>query len=367
MAGLYIHIPFCRRKCPYCDFYSVNFSEETAEKYVAAVIHNIENYGNKFGKVPIESIYFGGGTPSILSGKALGRIISAADRNFSLENPEISLEANPCTVDLKKLAELRSNGFNRISIGVQSLVDSELKTLGRLHNSKTAIDVILDAKRAGFENISADLMIGTVGQTFSSLATSIERLVALPISHISAYMLKIEEGTAYDCEEIISKAPNDDLSADFYLKTCELLENSGFFQYEISNFAKKGFECKHNLKYWQCKEYIGIGAAAHSYFNGKRYGVPRSVSDFIENFPQAEIITEENPADFTEFAMLKIRLAEGVNLDECNKIYGINQSLILQKCNLMEKNGLVKIDKNTIKLTRNGCLLSNQIIAKLFL
>ena len=234
--GLYIHVPFCRSKCPYCDFYSLCFSEDLQKGYINGLIKNFQKYkGQK-----IDSIYFGGGTPSILSNESYKKIFLALNSNFKLISPEISLEANPCSVDFDKLSFFKDVGFNRISFGVQSCVDSELKKLGRAHNFEQAKNAITNAKIAGFENISADLMLGILGQTSDSLSYSINELSKLPLSHISAYILKIEKDTPFNNIDIINKLPNEDKVCDLYLKAVNELSQNEFEQYEISTFAKKG-------------------------------------------------------------------------------------------------------------------------------
>ena len=365
--GLYIHIPFCKRKCPYCDFYSLEYEDSLADGYIKAVLRNIEHYGEIYGKIEVDTIYFGGGTPSLLKPEMFGEILEKTAKTFILTSPEISLEANPCTVSLQKLKDLYRVGFNRISFGVQSLCDNELKLLGRLHDSKTAIKAIENAYSAGFKDISADLMLGIIGQDIYSLDNNIKKLTQLPLTHISAYMLKVEQGTAYDTPKIYEQIPDEDMVADLYLHTIEALEIAGFPQYEISNFSRKGYECKHNLHYWRCEEYIGIGPSAHSFFGGKRYAVPRSLNDFIDDEFQNEQMTDENPASFSEYAMLQIRLIEGLNLEFCRDKYFVNIEEILEKSMHLEKNGLMKIQNNRIILTPKGCLVSNQIIGRLFL
>jgi len=358
--GLYIHVPFCRKKCPYCDFYSLPFSKELERKYVNSVVKNIDFCK---GEV-LDSIYFGGGTPSILSNESYTEIFSAINESFTLVAPEITLEANPCTVDLEKLAFLRQVGFNRISFGVQSCVNSELEKLGRLHNFEQAKSAVLNAKKAGFENISCDLMLGIIGQNAETLSYSINQLSKLPITHISAYILKIEVETAYNNPKIIEQLSDEDLVADLYLQAIDELSKKGFEQYEISNFAKKGFECKHNLKYWHCEEYLAIGPSAHSFYKGKRCAVPSSVTEFIENQRQIEVVTEENPRTFEEVAMLALRLSEGLSFETCEE-FGIDFGDLIKKAEPLERAGFVKISDTGISITKEGFLISNVIIGKL--
>ncbi len=284
-TGLYIHVPFCKNKCPYCDFYSLKLTQETEKKYTEAVIRNLEQFKGE----TLDTIYFGGGTPSILSAHSFYCIFKAINKFFKLDNAEITLEANPSVTDIKKLKSLKNVGFNRISFGVQSCDDNELKQLGRIHNFSTAKTAILNASQAGFENISCDVMLGIIGQTKQSLENTIDKLTSLPINHISAYILKIEENTPYNCEAILKKLPCEDLVCDLYEFGQNLLSSKGFNQYEVSNFSKKGFESKHNLKYWECKEYIGIGPSAHSFYNKKRYYCPPCVDEFINDEIQKAI------------------------------------------------------------------------------
>ena len=358
--GLYIHVPFCKRKCPYCDFYSKSVTPDIETQYVYALIRNIERYKN----TEIDSIYFGGGTPSILSDESYKRIFSAIKTNFKLIEPEISLEANPCSVNLEKLKFFRNVGFNRISFGVQSCVDSELTKLGRSHNFEQAKQAILNASKAGFENISADLMLGIPEQTSESLSFSIDELSKLPLTHISAYMLKIEKNTPFNTESIINMLPDEDSVADLYLQAINELEKNGFTQYEISNFSKKGYECRHNLKYWRCEEYIGLGPSAHSFYNGKRYEVPRNLDDFISNEFQAEIVNEEHPHTFDEVAMLRLRLTEGLSRKVCEE-FDVDFEGILKKAEPLKKAGLVDIFDDRIVITKEGFLVSNSIIAEI--
>lgn len=349
--GLYIHVPFCVRKCPYCDFYSVT-DTKLADNYTAAVVRNI-----KARNVKADTVYFGGGTPSLLSAKQIYSMLSAVD---IASDSEITIECNPNSVDEKYLADIFSAGVNRISFGVQSLSDKELSALGRLHDAETAMKAVNSAYKAGFRNISADLMLATAYQTKETLAETIEKLVKLPICHVSAYMLKIEEGTAYGKNETIrSLIPDEDETADMYLEAVQMLEEKGFAQYEISNFAHKGFESRHNLKYWRCEEYYGIGPSAHSYIDGVRKACPPSVERFFNSELQEEIVTEENGGEYEEKLMLALRLTqEGIPLSALPQ-----DKLPIAK--QLEKSGLLRLENERLMLTPNGCLVSNGIICAL--
>ncbi len=359
-TGLYIHVPFCKSKCPYCDFYSLTFNKQLEEDYTSAVVRNLSKYEG----AKIDTIYFGGGTPSLLSTQSFSNIFNAIEKYFVLDNQEITLEANPATLDKTKLKELKNIGFNRISFGIQSMVDNELEKLGRLHNAKEAKQTVLDAYSAGFKNISADLMIGISNQTMDSLENSLSEFCKLPLTHISAYLLKIEPNTPYFKLANNLNIPNDDLSADMYLFTVNYLKEHGFYQYEISNFAKENYQSKHNLKYWNCEKYIGIGPSSHSFYNNKRYEVPRDFNKFISNEFQTEIINENNPANFYEKAMLCLRLSSGLSRKICDE-FGYDFDKILQKAKHFKKANLICATKNNISLTKEGFLLSNTIISEI--
>ncbi|MCM1315169.1 MAG: radical SAM family heme chaperone HemW [Muribaculaceae bacterium] len=356
-TGIYIHVPFCAKKCAYCDFYSEPYRKRTVEDYVNAVLRNIEAYSDK--SCVADTIYFGGGTPSLLAPEQVGTIIQAVENNFILpENAEITLETNPNTVDLKKLSAYRKNGVNRLSVGVQSMMDTELKFLGRTHSAERAEKAVIDAYNAGFKNISCDVMIALPEQSPESLIYTLERITVLPVKHISGYILKTESGTPFDCDEIKNILPDDDTTADLYIEMVNFLKNKGFFQYEVSNFAVTGYESRHNCRYWKCLDYIGIGASAHSCHAGKRFCVDRNLKDFIENPVQKTIITDDNPCGFEEYAMLRLRLAEGLNIND----FPEHKSDLLKKIPVLIKSGYINYDGNYISLTPSGFLVSNSVI-----
>jgi oxygen-independent coproporphyrinogen-3 oxidase len=338
MIGLYIHVPFCVRKCLYCDFYSITNITLT-EEYVKAVIRNIPD-------VKFDTLYFGGGTPSLLTASQIAAIIDTA----SPENgAEISMECNPQSGDAGYFREIRRAGVNRLSIGIQSLDDKTLVKLGRLHDSEAAVKTVYDAYYAGFENISADIMLGV------SDTRGFSEICKLPLKHISAYMLKIEENTPFFGMENLG-LPDEDSVCDSYLEAVEVFCENGFLQYEISNFAKPGFECKHNLGYWECEEYIGIGPSAHSYYKGTRFAVPRDIHGFLNADFQPTVITDESPGGADERLMLGLRLTrKGVNINDCN---GENIERYID-AGMLLKNG------DIITLTPKGALISNSIIADL--
>ncbi|MCH5323898.1 MAG: radical SAM family heme chaperone HemW [Eubacterium sp.] len=352
-VGLYIHVPFCLSKCPYCDFYSVKYDDDTAKGYLNAVKANLANYDS----IRFDTVYFGGGTP-ILLWKEICEILSFLGDRIE-PDAEITLEANPCCTHGEALTALKQSGVNRVSFGLQSADDNELKALGRRHNATQGEQAVEMCYNAGVENISADIMLGIPLQTPESLKRTVERFTSLPITHISAYMLKIEENTPFATRQL--DLPDEDGYAQMYLDTVSLLPEKGFTQYEISNFAKSGCECRHNLKYWRCEEYIGIGPAAHSFYNGSRYAVNRDLSEFIKIVPQRTYVTEGSPADFDEWLMLRLRLSEGVDLDEVKQRFGIEKEKLFEKLKAVPTQ-LYRADNNNIRLTPEGFLVSNAVI-----
>lgn len=355
--GIYIHVPFCGKKCSYCDFYSLSYNKKNAELYLRAVLKNIQYYSDRSRVV--DTVYFGGGTPSILPVESIAQMLGEIRECFRLsENPEITLEANPNTLTPDKLRQLYDHGVNRLSIGIQSMLDSELKFLGRTHTADRAKKAVLDAADAGFRNISCDLMIALPNQTAKSVEFSINELTALSVNHISAYILKIEDGTPFDSQNIRDIMPDEDSTAELYLNMVDLLKKKGFAQYEISNFAKDGFESLHNCRYWKCRDYLGIGPAAHSCYKGKRFAVIPNLQKFIDAPHQKIYITDESPCGFEESAMLRLRLAEGLNIGEC----GDRADEIIKKIPQLQKAGYVTYENGRLALTAKGFLMSNSII-----
>ena len=355
--GIYIHVPFCGKKCDYCDFYSLRYSSLAAERYVEAVVRNIRHYSDN--DTCAETIYFGGGTPSLLSPEQLGKIIGTVKQSFSIsEDAEITLEANPCTLSPERLSAFRSIGINRLSVGVQSMNDDELRFLGRVHSAERAAKAVRDAADAGFENISCDLMTGLPGQSEESLRYSLYEMCSLPVKHISAYILKTESGTPFDCERIQEMLPDDEEVSRAYTLTCEVLEKNGFMQYEISNFAVPGYESRHNCRYWKCQDYLGIGPAAHSCFNGKRFAVPRDLDSFIAADSQPVTITDDSPCGYEEFVMLRLRLKEGLDISDVED----KREELEKKIPALVNAGYAEYDNNILRLTRKGFLMSNQVI-----
>ncbi len=355
--GIYIHVPFCGKKCGYCDFYSACYSKQQAELYVSAVIRNIRHYGD--GERKVDTVYFGGGTPSLLSPHQLGEILGCIGESFDVDkDAEVTIEANPNTLTPERLAGYRDIGINRLSIGVQSMNDRELKMLGRTHTAERAEKAVRDAHEAGFGNISCDLMTALPHQDVKSLDATIERLTELPIQHISAYILKVEEGTPFDCDEIRSVLPDEEKTAGLYLHMVETLEKHGFMQYEVSNFARDGFESRHNCRYWKCQDYLGIGPSSHSCYMGKRFAVPRDLAGFIGSEVQQTEITDESPCGFEEYAMLRLRLREGLLLSRVPE----HRADIEKKIPALISAGYAEYNGECVHLTAKGFLMSNSVI-----
>lgn len=360
--GLYLHIPFCKSKCPYCDFYSTRAGEYEYNDYVIALKKKLKYWSNHFNGT-VKTVYIGGGTPSVLGAKRLCDILSSVKENFTLEsNAEITVEVNPDSGKKLDFALMKNTGFNRLSIGMQSAVPAELKKLGRIHTAEDAKHTAELAQAAGITNISLDLMTGIPLQTKETLKQSVDFCAQCGVTHISSYILKIEENTKFAQIESKLNLPCDDEQAELYLYTVELLEQYGYMQYEISNFAKKGFESRHNSSYWECGEYIGIGPSAHSFFNGKRFFYDRS----IENFKANKIINDGEGGTAEEYIMLSLRLKKGLDTEEYAKKYGtpLPQSFF-KKTDLYVKNGFMEQNGTSFSFTPKGFLVSNTILADL--
>lgn len=367
MHGIYIHIPFCKSKCPYCDFYSYRCKNGEAERYTEALLDEISSlsrcgeYIN--GNFTADTLYIGGGTPSVLSGEELFKIITAAKSKFNMpENSEITVECNPNS-DIESIAPyLKKAGVNRISLGLQSAVDKERKTLGRSADKERVDEVIGIFKESGIDNISLDVMLGIPFQTQKSLAQTLDFAVNSGAKHISAYILKIEEGTHFYKFREKYDFPDDDETSDFYNQCADILEKSGYSHYEISNFALPGFESRHNTKYWLLENYLGIGPGAHSYIDGKRFYFESDTEKFING---EKPIFDGFGGDCEEYIMLRLRLKAGLKLTELKSLYGENSCKnIIKKALFLKEKGLVNFDGEHLSLTRQGYLLSNAVISE---
>ncbi len=355
--GLYIHIPFCERKCNYCDFYSAFYSKDTLGVYLSALKCEIKKWGGKLDR-PIDTIYIGGGTPSLL-GEHISSLTDTIRQSFNVLNDcEFTVEVNPASSDVF-LQYAKAAGVNRLSVGVQSGCNNTLKILGRAHTANDAEITISNAKNLGFNNISVDLMIALPDSNLQSLKKDIDFMLSLNPQHISAYILKIEQNTVFAKKQATLNLPDDDNAAEQYLFMCDRLKKSGYNHYEISNFAKDNYTSRHNMKYWLGNDYLGIGASAHSFVDGKRFYYPRDLRSFIQS-PQT--VYDGTGGDTAERLMLGLRLSQGVDLTQ---IYDTIPQTIIDKALLFEKAGYIKANLPHISLTDKGMLISNSIITEL--
>ena len=366
--GLYIHIPFCQQKCLYCDFPSHANLTHLYESYVAALCREISGVGGVLSDCIVESIYIGGGTPTILSADSLGKILRKVHTAFSIHpDAEISIEANPGTIDKVKLLALQAGGVNRISFGVQTFSDSLLSAIGRIHSAAQAVESIKMAQEVGFGNINIDLMYGLPGQSIEQLEESILQGAKLNVKHISAYGLKIEEGTAFAALQDEGKLilPDEETDEAMYELTTRLLPQLGFKRYEISNFANNGYECVHNLKYWQYQPYVGVGCAAHSFLNGERLANQSDVLLYISAIEsgQLPITVRETPDPETamaEYIFLALRTVKGLSIELFNQYFDVDfwQQYGPIVTGLIEKK-LLAATQNQIYLTPIGMKYGN--------
>lgn len=351
--GVYIHVPFCAGKCPYCDFYSIKGDSSLMEAYTAAVGRTAKQYRQALSR-GVDTLYFGGGTPSVLGGERLARLIDAFSP-FLNPSAEITVECNPAG-DLERLfPQLARAGVNRISLGMQSAVDEERRTLGRRADRSQIKEAIGLCKEAGITNISLDLMLGIPSMTMETLNQSIDFILNVRVPHVSAYMLKIEPGTPFAARRGELQLPDEDAVCDQYLHTVKRLGKAGLKQYEISNFALPGFESKHNLKYWRCEEYLGIGPAAHSYLDGRRFYYPGDLKAFLNG---ASPVDDGEGGSQEEKIMLGLRLTEGIKQDLLSPSAKKQAYFFIEKGLMCEKNGV-------FSLTPEGFLLSNSILSQL--
>ena len=369
-TAIYVHIPFCDHKCIYCDFYSIITSEN-----VVPFLHSLKNEINYFGKKHsanriITSIFFGGGTPSLMEPEYLLEIITSLKDNFLFsDSMEITMETNPGTVDKNKLKNFHDSGINRISIGVQSFNDDELEFLTRIHNSSTAIETIRNASEIGFENISLDLIFNLPGQTKEKWFHNLKTAIRQPIKHISAYSLILERGTILNKLVLDGKVKmqDDDYDADLYETTIDFLLANGFYQYEVSNFTKPDFECIHNNSYWHHKDYFGFGTSAHSFVDGKRWWNFSSLRRYISEIAEKEnaIAGWEKVSSeglHNEYVMLALR-SSGIKLDEYKEKFGNNwlnkNYSYFQK---LKNENYIEFYGDSIRLTKSGYAVCDEIL-----
>jgi len=367
--GIYIHIPFCKQKCFYCDFCSFANKNEMQGKYVETVINEIKNITHK-EKYTVTTIYLGGGTPSILNPDYIKSILQEIKSSFEiLDDAEITIEINPGTVNEEKLKKYKEYGINRLSIGLQSANDKILKKIGRIHDYKQFEETFFYARKCGFKNINVDLMIGLPTQAVEDVKQTLEKIIQKNPEHISVYSLIIEEGTII--EKLINEnklqLPDEETERIMYWTVVNELKENGYNQYEISNFSKKTYESKHNTNCWKQKQYIGLGTSAHSYLNKKRYSNTNNIEEYIKNIQENNIsknitIHEEQTEESTmnEYMLLGLRMIQGININEFKQKFKIDPTIkykeILEK---LQKENLIQITKTSIKLTKQGIDFGN--------
>lgn len=372
--GIYIHIPFCKKKCDYCDFVSYTQNEEIQNKYVDCLLKTIEQVTSKLklDDYIVNTIYFGGGTPSYINSKNIIEIMKKIQSKFQIaENPEITIEINPGTISEDKLLDYKNCSINRISIGCQAIQENLLKMLGRIHNYEEFLNTYKLVQKTGFENINVDLMLGLPNQTLEDIENSVKEILKLNPNHLSVYSLIIEEGT--EIEKRVSKGelilPEEDIERKMYKKVKEILESRNYIHYEISNFAKKGFESKHNMACWNQEEYLGFGLASHSYFNNKRFSNIEKIDEFISNIENEKydknIIIHEMQSEEEkkkEYMLLGLRKLAGVSISEFEQKFRINPLFYFRfEISKLEEQGFIEVDLDNIKLTNKGLDFANLV------
>lgn len=370
-AGLYIHIPFCRSRCSYCDFATGIYQGDLAERYLRAIVDEISASSNVGAQV--NTVYFGGGTPSLLTPAQLDLLLSTVRHNFDVDaGSEITLEMNPGTVTRDQLRAFRDLGVNRASFGAQTFDDAELAKLGRSHSSAQALKTFDDLRAAGFDNVSFDLIAGLPGQTLAGWQRNVEQSLALQPEHLSFYLLEVHSATplAEHIRRGIQPAPDEDLAAVMYEWMIERALAAGYEHYEISNMCKPGFDSRHNTKYWTGAPYYGFGCSAHSFDGrGRRWSNQRDVLRYVEAVDEGTSpVVEEQELTQTdlraEALYLGMRLMRGVDLREYSESFGVDLRVQHRdELDRFREAGLVEFDGDLIRLTRNGALMSNEVFA----
>ena len=370
-AGLYIHFPFCKQKCLYCDFHSAAGREDWMKPYIGALCAEARRISPALKNISIDTIYMGGGTPTLFAPKAIGQVLTACREAFSIStDAEVSIEANPATVDALSLAGLREAGLNRLSIGAQSFSDPLLRTLGRIHQSHDIVDAVVSASAAGFENISIDLIYGIPGQILADWEDTLREALALPITHISVYSLKIEKGTPfytqYQSGELI--LPGEDAELAMQDTAIDLLASAGFDRYEVSNYARPGYECRHNLHYWRYDEYPGLGSGACGRLGPIRYTGTEDIAAYIEAaqaglpaFSGKEVLP--HGMRVREAIMMGLRLTEGIEYGDFRARFGIDlRERYWEAIRSLCESGLGISDERGFRLSKRGMDLQNQAL-----
>ena len=370
--GVYIHIPFCRCKCDYCDFYSLPGQEARMDDYLKALVAHIKETAPLTKGWQVDPIDIGGGTPSIFGAKRLAALLNELRHRMDVTRDcEITCEANPDSADLKFLSAIRRAGVNRLSLGMQSACDGELAAVHRLHSFAQVGEAVVAARKAKLKNLSLDLIYGLPGQTQESWHQSLEAAISLRPEHLSCYGLKVEPGTPLDGRVARGEVlPDDDAQADMYLWMVDRLAQAGYAQYEISNFARPGFQSRHNLKYWMGKPYIGFGPGAHSDFGGRRYSFLMNLDQYIDRIlnggsviDQSDLVPRRERGG--EYLMLRLRITRGIEEWEYRREFSMNFDPLEQKLEEYEHQGWAARQDRRWHLTPKGFLVSNQLIGDL--
>lgn len=368
--GLYLHLPFCERKCQYCDFNSYDNKRDRQADYIAALIRQMMDYAPFVEDYTVDTVYIGGGTPSCVAPKLLNLLLTAMNKAFHLApDAEISCEANPHSAMGKVLKVLKKGGVNRLSFGFQSADALELQTLGRLHSLQDAKESFALARKLGFSNINLDVMFSIPGQTKESLLRTLSEVIALGPEHISAYSLQLEPGTPFYERRGELDLPDENTDRERYELVIDRLKAAGYEQYEISNFAKPGFRCRHNLRYWNCDSYIGLGCGAHSYFEGKRFSFLRDIDAYIAQVQSGGKLVDEMldvpPNEMVgEYLMLRLRLTDGIDSGEFRRRFGFCfETAFERQIGRFCGSGHMKKEGTRYYLTTEGFHISNYIIS----
>lgn len=361
--GIYIHIPFCKQKCKYCDFISYANKNEHVKEYIEVLKKEIIENKDKVKEYEVTTVYFGGGTPSFIDSKYIIKLLDIVKQNYNVkQNAEITIEVNPGTVSEEKLKSYFKAGINRLSIGLQTTNDDLLRILGRVHTYEEFLKTYNTAKKVGFKNINVDLMIGLPVQTINDVKKSLTDVIALNPEHISVYSLIIEDGTQIEKEisEGILKLPDEETERKEYWLVKNTLENAGYKHYEISNFSKPGFESKHNINCWEQKEYIGFGIAAHSYLNKTRFSNKDCLENYLNSYSKIVHEVQDSNSQPKEYMLLGLRKIEGIKISEFKNKFVDNPIYIFKnELNKLVQEDLIEIDIDQIKLTNKGIDLAN--------
>ncbi len=364
--GLYVHIPFCVRKCNYCDFCSYpKRIDDVAEDYIDALLKEAESYRGR--GYSVDTLYIGGGTPSLLSPEQLKRLFYGLKSVFMLDGDlDFTLEANPGTVTMEKALLYRELGVNRISLGVQSIHENELKILGRIHSFDDFIEAYRILREAGLDNINLDIMYAIPEQTEESLRKTLDNVIVLSPEHISAYSLIVEEGTPFYRDREMLNFPDEECELQMYRLITDTLKAAGYGHYEISNYAKPGYESRHNLKYWRCEQYIGLGASAHSYIGRTRFSNPSSLDEYISGVYKRQISELSDEDERFEYAMMHLRLRDGFLLSEYQERFG-EDFLVFRWERVKEfiDLGYLTLNEGRLAITEDGFYVSNYIMSEI--